>query len=342
MTLMNLLIEWLSMILSMNKKVLVTGGLGYIGSHTVIKLYENGFEPIIIDNLSNSDISILDKIEDIIGVKPIFYELDIQKHTIEIAQILLKEKVEYAIHFAGYKSVKESVNKPIKYFSNNINSTIQLLYALQVAGVKKMIFSSSATVYGEAESFPVTEDTIRKRPINPYGESKYICEDIIESTCKFTDLSAVVLRYFNPIGSHKSGTLNENPKGVPENLMPYIQRVIKGEYKELTIFGSDYNTHDGTCIRDYIDVNDLAQAHIDALKICKDEYKVYNIGSGNGYSVMDLIDAFAKQGLIVPYKIGNRRAGDIEKIYADISKAKKELGWQPTVSLEDSIRSFIK
>lgn len=324
-----------------NKKVLVTGGLGYIGSHTVVKLYENGFEPIIIDNLSNSDISVLDKIEEIIGVRPIFYELNIRIDTAQIIQILLREKVDSVIHFAGYKSVKESVDNPIKYFANNISSTAELLYILQSSNVKKMIFSSSATVYGDADCFPVLETTPRKRPINPYGESKYICEDILESTCELTDLSVVSLRYFNPIGAHPSGKIFENPKGVPENLVPYIQRVISGEYEKLTIFGNDYNTIDGTCVRDYIDVNDLAQAHINALNVCDNGYKVYNIGSGVGYSVMQIIDEFKRQGVDISYVIGERREGDIARIYADISKAKKELNWTPSIKLEDTIKSII-
>ena len=325
----------------MSKKVLVTGGLGYIGSHTVVKLYENGFEPIIVDNLSNSDISVLDKIEEIIGVRPIFYELNIHINTSQIIQILLKEKVDSVIHFAGYKSVKESVGNPIKYFANNISSTTELLYALQSSNVKKMIFSSSATVYGDADCFPVLETTPRKRPINPYGESKYICEDILESTCGLTDLSVVSLRYFNPIGAHPSGKIFENPKGTPENLVPYIQRVISGEYERLTIFGNDYNTIDGTCVRDYIDVNDLAQAHINALSVCDDGYKVYNIGSGIGYSVLQLINEFNKQGVDIPFVFSSRRSGDVSKIYADINKAKEELKWSPCISIEETIKSVI-
>lgn len=324
-----------------NKKVLVTGGLGYIGSHTVIKLYENGFEPIIVDNLSNSDISVLDKIQEIIGVRPSFYELNVRIATSQIIQILLKEKVDSVIHFAGYKSVKESVDSPIKYFANNISSTAELLYALQCSNVKKMIFSSSATVYGDADYFPVSEITPRKRPINPYGESKYICEDILESTCGLTDLSVVSLRYFNPIGAHPSGKIFENPKGTPENLVPYIQRVISGEYERLTIFGNDYDTIDGTCVRDYIDVNDLAQAHINALSVCDDGYKVYNIGSGSGYSVLQLINEFNKQGVDIPFVFAERRSGDVPKIYADINKAKEELKWSPRISIEDTIKSVI-
>lgn len=324
-----------------NKKVLVTGGLGYIGSHTVVKLYENGFEPIIVDNLSNSDISILDKIEEIIGFRPSFYESNVHTDTEQIIQILLKEQIDYVIHFAGYKSVKESVNNPVKYFSNNISSTTELLYALQDTGVKKLIFSSSATVYGDADYFPVSEITLRKRPTNPYGESKYICEDILESTCGLTDLSVVSLRYFNPIGAHPSGKIFENPKGVPENLVPYIQRVISGEYDKLTIFGNDYDTIDGTCIRDYIDVNDLAQAHINALNVCEDGYKVYNIGSGSGYSVLQLIREFNKQGVDIPFVFASRRSGDVPKIYADINKAKQELKWSPCISIEETIKSVI-
>jgi UDP-glucose 4-epimerase len=325
----------------MSKKILVTGGLGYIGSHTVVKLYENGYTPIIIDDLSNSDISVLDKIEKIVGVKPDFYEISIDsKNILKIFQIMLQNNVKHIIHFAGYKSVKESIENPLLYFSNNIESTVAILHsAIQLKA--NLVFSSSATVYGEADNFPVSEKTERKRPINPYGESKYICEDIIETTCKLKNISAVSLRYFNPIGAHPTGNLFENPKGIPENLLPYIQRVISGEYKELTIFGNDYNTHDGTCIRDYIDVNDLAQAHINALDVCGDGYKVYNIGSGSGYSVMQIINEFKKQGVDVPFIIGERRVGDVAKIYADITKAKKEMDWNPKVSLEETIKSII-
>lgn len=326
----------------MSKVILVTGGLGYIGSHTIIKLYENGYEPIIIDDLSNSNLEVLERIREITGKKPELYKYTINHETLYlITQKMLKHKVDSVIHFAGYKSVKESTIKPLSYFRNNIESTNVIMSAMNYAGVKKLVFSSSATVYGEAENFPVSENTPRKRPTNPYGESKYICEDIIESVCKFTDLSAVSLRYFNPIGAHPSGKIFENPKGQPENLMPYIQRVINGEYEKLTIFGDDYNTIDGTCIRDYIDVNDLAQAHINALDVCKDGYKVYNIGSGSGYSVLQIINEFKKQGVEVLYMIGERRNGDISKIYADISRAKKEMNWSPEVSLEETIKSII-
>jgi UDP-glucose 4-epimerase len=325
----------------MTKKVLITGGLGYIGSHTIVKLYENGYEPIIIDDLSNSDISVLDRIEKIVGVKPDFHKLSINNNNIaNIAQIILKNKVTHIIHFAGYKSVKESVENPIKYFDNNIGSTIAILHLAWQLNTK-LVFSSSATVYGEADYFPVSEQTERKRPINPYGESKYICEDIIESMCKFKNVSAVSLRYFNPIGAHPSGKIFENPKNTPENLMPYIQRVIFGEYEKLTIFGNDYDTIDGTCVRDYIDVNDLAQAHINALDACKGGYKVYNIGSGEGYSVMEIINEFKKQGVNIPYVVGERRSGDVPKIYADITKAKKEMNWSPKIPLQETVKTII-
>jgi UDP-glucose 4-epimerase len=329
------------------KKVIVTGGLGYIGSHTIVKLVEAGYEPVIIDNLSNSKLSSYSKVCEIIKSHPPIYKLDLSTESgIADLEEIFKENagdIHSVIHFAGFKSVKESILSPDKYYKNNLFSTINLLNVMKKFGIEKIVFSSSATVYGDSDSFPVSEESPRKEPTNPYGRTKYICEDIIKSYCDFGNLSPVVLRYFNPIGAHPSGKIFEDPNGTPENLVPYIKGVLDGKYSELVVFGSDYDTKDGTCIRDYIDVNDLAQAHINALDACElNKYKVYNIGSGNGYSVLDLIRAFEDQGVKIKYKIGDRRPGDVAEVYADIEKAKIELEWKPTTSLSDSIKSIIR
>lgn len=323
------------------KKIIVTGGLGYIGSHTVIKLIDSGYHPIILDNLSRSHASVFDSICKIANYKPCFHLIDLRD--LEELNSLVLNDVFGVIHFAGFKSVKESMKNSTLYFNNNVCSTINLLNFMEKNKINRFVFSSSATVYGQPNLFPVSEETDRKEPVNPYGRTKYICEDIIKSYSDFNNLASISLRYFNPIGAHPSGLIYDNPSGTPENLMPYIQRVIEGKYDYLTIFGNDYNTVDGTCVRDYIDVNDLAQAHINALESCEENvYKVYNIGSGSGYSVLQLIQAFEKLGKKVPYLIGERRKGDVEKIYADISKAKHELGWEPKISLHESVNSILK
>jgi len=318
-------------------KVLVTGGLGYIGSHTVVKLIEAGHEPVIIDNLSNSSEHVLDKIKEITGKSVKCYILDLTSAFIEG----ILSDIDCIIHFAAYKSVSESVREPIKYFDNNINSTIKVISAAKNMGVKNFIFSSSCTVYGEPDTYPVNEETPIKHAKSPYGLTKQICEEMLEHVSK-TDLNVVSLRYFNPIGAHSSGLLKETPNGTPENLMPYITGVIKGDYPHLNVFGNDYDTHDGTAIRDYIDVNDLAEAHVKAIDVAtKNRHTVINLGSGNGYSVMDVINAFEKNGHKIPYVICPRRSGDISKIYSDNSKAETIMGWKANKTLDDSIKSIL-
>jgi UDP-glucose 4-epimerase len=317
--------------------ILVTGGLGYIGSHTVVKLIQEGHNPIIVDNLSNSSIDVLDRIKTITGKEVDYHIIDLSIKPID--DILTS--IDCIIHFAAFKSVSESVREPIRYFDNNITSTIKLLQSAQNMGVKKFIFSSSCTVYGEPDKYPVNEDTPIKPAKCPYGMTKQVCEEILHEVSK-TGLNVVILRYFNPIGAHSSGLLYDNPKGIPENLIPYITGVIDGKYPKLRVFGNDYNTHDGTAIRDYIDINDLADAHVKAINVTeKENYSVINVGSGNGYSVMDILEAFKRNGHEIPYDIYPRRDGDIEKIYSDISKAKDVMGWEPTNTIDDSVKAII-
>lgn len=327
------------------KKILVTGGLGYIGSHTVVKLIENGYTPFIIDNLSNSDIKVLNDIKKITGKEVYFLHGDLcnlSPGKSNLRYLFKNFEFDAVIHFAAYKSVSESVREPLKYYENNIGGTINLLKIMKRYKVNKLIFSSSCVVYGQPDKYPVTEETPLKPAESPYGETKRICEQIIENSCSYEGINAISLRYFNPIGAHESGIIYERPKGTPENLMPYITGVIKGEYPFLKVFGNDYNTPDGTAVRDYIDVNDLAEAHVKALDyVGKNSYDVINIGSGSGYSVMEILNAFERNGKKVKYEIHPRREGDIESIYADTTKAKNTLGWVPNRSLDDSIRSLI-
>jgi len=328
-----------------NKNILVTGGLGYIGSHTIVKLIESGYTPFVIDNLSNSTISVKDDIEKITGEELYFLEGDLKSSTGQdnLHHIFKHYDIEAAIHFAAYKSVSESTKNPLEYYDNNINSTIKLLEQMKIHGVDKLVFSSSCTVYGQPEVYPVTEETPIQPAESPYGETKRVCEQIIENCSKFNDLKAISLRYFNPIGAHESGIIYERPKGTPENLMPYVTGVINGNYPFLKVFGNDYNTSDGTAVRDYIDVNDLAAAHVKALdNVGEKDYDVFNIGSGSGYSVLEVIEAFERNGKEVKYEIHPRRDGDIESIYADTTKSKELLGWEPKKSLDDSIKSLIK
>ncbi|HRW21949.1 MAG TPA: UDP-glucose 4-epimerase GalE [Bacteroidales bacterium] len=315
-------------------KVLVTGGLGYIGSHTVVKLVEAGHEPVILDDLSNSTIQTLYNLEKITGKKLQFIQADMKRDLIPLHDI------EAVIHFAAYKSVGESVKEPTKYYVNNILSLIRLIKAMEKNNVKKLIFSSSCTVYGQPDKYPVTEKTPLKEPESPYGKTKRLCEDVITDVSNRTDLNAVLLRYFNPIGNHESGLIYDNPKGKPENLLPYIVKVINKELPHLNVFGGDYNTHDGTAIRDYINVEDLAEAHIKALDI-KDKFEIFNLGSGDGYSVLDIIKTYKELGINVPYQIVDRRPGDIEAIYSDNSKAEKVLKFKTTKTLKDSIKSTL-
>lgn len=328
------------------KKVIVTGGMGYIGSHTVIELIENGFEPVIFDNLSNSDISTLDRIESITNVKVEFEQIDL-KHEIETKEVFKKYSGSAGvIHFAALKAVGESVEIPNEYYRNNVNSLLNVLDSMKIHEISNIIFSSSCTVYGQAEVLPVTEETPIQNPESPYGFSKVIGERIVQDYSYINEnIQGVSLRYFNPIGAHKSALLGELPNGVPNNLLPYITQTVSGQREYLSVFGTDYNTHDGTPIRDYLHVVDLADAHIKALNRLlegksESAHEIYNIGTGQGYSVFDVINAFEKSnGLKVNYKLAPRRDGDVETVYGDPSLANAKLNWKAQRSLEEMTRS---
>ncbi len=322
-------------------KVFVTGGLGYIGSHTVVELLNEGHDVIIIDNLYNSSRDVIEKIEKITSKKFQFYEGDVCDEEL-LDQIFHENKIDAVIHFAGSKAVGESVDNPILYYENNLISTLHLCKKMIENNCFKIIFSSSATVYGDPSELPITEKAKVGGTTNPYGTSKFMIErilnDITISNHKFT---AIVLRYFNPIGAHKSGLIGEKPNGIPNNLMPYIVRVATGKLEILSVFGNDYDTPDGTGVRDYIHVVDLAKGHIKALEKSPqlDGIHYYNLGTGSGYSVLDLVHAFEKvNGVSVPYKIVGRRPGDIASCYADSSLAYKELGWKAELGIEDMMR----
>lgn len=327
-------------------KILVTGGTGYIGSHTVVELMCNGFDVVIVDNLSNSSLDVLDGITRIVGERPAFFHGDIT----DLSQLkrLFDEhpNIEGIINFAASKAVGESVHKPILYYRNNLNGLLNLLDLMPLYGVKGIVFSSSCTVYGEPDRNPIDETAPVKRPTSPYGATKQISEEIIEDVITSgAPIRSILLRYFNPIGAHPSACIGELPNGVPQNLVPYLTQAAAGIRKELTVFGDDYNTPDGSCIRDYIDVNDLAKAHVVALKRLlykKDtpNLEVFNLGTGNGCSVLGLINAFEKAtGVKVPYKIGERRQGDIEQIWADPRKANEVLGWKAETPIERTLES---
>lgn len=318
--------------------VLVTGGLGYIGSHTVIELIEEGFEPIVIDNLSNSKLEVKDKIEKITGKKLKVYIEDVCNEE-SLDKIMTENNITDVIHFAGYKAVGESVAKPIMYYENNLLSTISLLKQMKKHHVKNIIFSSSATVYGQPEKLPITEDSKVGGTTNPYGTTKLMIEKILSDVYKAdNEMNITILRYFNPVGGHVSGLLGESPNGIPNNLMPYIVRVAVGKLECLSVFGNDYDTKDGTGVRDYIHVVDLAKGHIAAIKHMNG-LRYYNLGTGTGYSVLELVNAFEKvNNLKVNYKIVERRPGDIASCYADSSKALKELNWKAEKTLEDMMK----
>jgi UDP-glucose-4-epimerase len=318
--------------------VLVTGGLGYIGSHTVIELIEEGFEPIVIDNLSNSKLEVKDKIEKITGKKLKVYIEDVCNEE-RLDKIMTENNITDVIHFAGYKAVGESVAKPIMYYENNLLSTISLLKQMKKHHVKNIIFSSSATVYGQPEKLPITEDSKVGGTTNPYGTTKLMIEKILSDVYKSdNEMNITILRYFNPVGGHVSGLLGESPNGIPNNLMPYIVRVAVGKLECLSVFGNDYDTKDGTGVRDYIHVVDLAKGHIAAIKHMNG-LRYYNLGTGTGYSVLELVNAFEKvNNLKVNYKIVERRPGDIASCYADPSKALKELNWKAEKTLEDMMK----
>ena len=315
--------------------VLVTGGAGYIGTHTVVELVKAGFDVVVVDNLSNANREALDRVEKITGKKIVFYENDVRDRA-ALELIFTAHDIDWVIHFAGLKAVGESVAKPIEYYDNNLVSTLVLLETMKKFGVKNIVFSSSATVYGEPERLPLDEDC-RLSTTNPYGTTKlmqeYILRDVWVSDHEW---NIALLRYFNPVGAHESGLIGEDPKGIPNNLMPYVAQVASGKLKEIGVFGNDYPTPDGTGVRDYIHVVDLARGHVAAIKGLKESgVHIYNLGTGKGYSVLDMIKAFgAACGKELPYAIKPRRAGDVPACYASSKKAEKELGWKAEYDLE--------
>lgn len=328
----------------MNKKILITGGLGYIGSHTAVELINEGYRVTIIDDLSNSSLDVLDGIEKITGVRPEFVKLDMRdKQT--LSQFLDQHTIDGVIHFSAFKAVGESVEKPLAYYENNLNALVYLLQELTVRNIQSLIFSSSCTVYGQADELPVTEKAPVKPAESPYGYTKQVGEIIIRDTVRATGLKAIALRYFNPIGAHPTAIIGELPLGVPQNLVPFITQTAIGLRTELSVFGNDYPTPDGTAIRDYIHVVDLAKAHIAALERLlgqsnKENFEVFNIGTGKGSSVLEVIQTFEKvSGQKLNYKITSRRSGDIVAAYADTALANKELGWNTKYSLEEALAS---
>ena len=320
--------------------ILVTGGTGYIGSHTVVELMAAGHEVFIIDNLSNSKPAVLDRIARIIGRKPGFAEIDI-RDGVALRQLMAQHQFEAVIHFAGLKAVGESVSQPLRYYDNNVGGSVALLEAMREAGIKSLVFSSSATVYGDPASVPIRED-FPLSATNPYGRSKLMIEDILRDLAKSDpEWRIALLRYFNPVGAHASGLIGEDPNGIPNNLMPYLTQVAVGRLKELSVFGSDYPTADGTGVRDYIHVVDLAQGHVAALPALAAQRGVLtvNLGTGHGYSVLDMVNAFKRAtGRDVPYKLAPRRPGDVAQCYADPERAQALLGWRATRGIEDMCR----
>lgn len=329
-------------------KILVTGGTGYIGSHTVVELHNAGYTPIIVDNLSNSTIKILDQIEKIIGKKPEFHQFDLcdEERVFNFANT--HKDITGIIHFAASKAVGESVQEPLKYYHNNFFSLINLLNAYKDRPID-FVFSSSCTVYGEPDELPVTESAPVKKATSPYGNTKQIAEEILEETAQAKDnYHIIALRYFNPVGAHESGLIGELPIGVPQNLLPFITQTAIGKREKLTVFGDDYDTPDGSCIRDYIHVVDLAKAHVAAIqrleaKKADDRYEVFNVGTGNGYSVLEAVRAFEKAAQVkLNYEIGPRREGDIIKVWGDVTKSKNVLGWQAKLGIDEMMASAWK
>lgn len=318
------------------KKILVTGGLGFIGSHTVVELFQNGYEPIIVDNLSNSYHSVLDGIKAITEKTPVFYEVDICNQN-ELKKIFKEHTIDAVIHFAAYKAVGESVSNPLKYYKNNVYGLISLMEIMAENNLKNIVFSSSCTVYGQPDLVPVDEKAPIKPALSPYGNTKQICEEILRDDMRFRTIS---LRYFNPVGAHPSGHIGELPIGTPNNLIPYITQTAAGLLKQITIHGNDYNTPDGTCIRDYIHVVDLAKAHVKALNrmlitTSQSHFEVFNLGTGNGSSVLEVIQAFEKStSQKLNYTIGPRRPGDVEQVWANATLAKEQLNWEAEKTVE--------
>jgi len=328
-------------------KILVTGGTGYIGSHTVVELQNSGYEVIVLDNLSNSNIEVLNGIEKITGIRPAFENTDCTDY-VNLDRMCEKHTdIEAIIHFAASKAVGESVEKPLLYYRNNLLSLINLLQLMPIHKIKNIVFSSSCTVYGQPDILPVTESAPIKLALSPYGNTKQICEEIIKDTILANPAvyQSIILRYFNPIGAHPSAEIGELPNGIPNNLLPFVTQTARGLRKQLQVFGDDYNTPDGSCIRDYIHVVDLARAHVIAVKRLIDEksdsnVEIFNLGTGRGLSVFEILRTFEKVNNVkVPYKIVGRRAGDIEKVWADPSYANEVLGWQATETVEETLRS---
>ncbi len=330
----------------MSKQILVTGGTGYIGSHTVVELQNAGYEVVIVDDLSNSEAKVADQIAEITGTKPELHIFDLADREKTLQFFKSHPNLKAIIHFAAFKAVGESVQKPLEYYRNNINSLMNILEGMKTYNVPNIVFSSSCTVYGQPDKLPVTEQTPRLPAESPYGNTKAICEDIIRDFC-FTNknINGIALRYFNPIGAHPSALIGELPVGVPNNLVPFITQTAAGLREQLSIFGDDYDTPDGTAIRDYINVVDLSKAHVVAISRLlnnkqKNNYEFFNVGTGNGYSVMELVKSFIKvTGVNLNYKLVARRAGDIEKIWADTTLANTELGWKAEKSLDETLLS---
>lgn len=329
------------------KKILVTGGLGFIGSHVVVELQKAGFKVVIIDDLSNSKIEVLEQITEITEIKPEFHQIDLRDKKI-VHNFFNENVIDGVIHFAAFKAVGESVQKPLDYYENNINALVYLLQEMKDRNIDYFIFSSSCTVYGQADELPITENAPVKVAESPYGNTKQIGEEIIKDSCKAYNMNAIALRYFNPIGAHESIKIGELPLGVPQNLIPFITQTAAGIREELAVFGDDYPTPDGTAIRDYIHVVDLAKAHVKALqrlldKKNKENFEFFNVGTGKGSSVMEIIKSFEKvTQQLLNYKITNRREGDITAAYADTTKANVVLGWKPQETLEEALLSAWK
>ena len=328
------------------KKILVTGGLGYIGSHVVVELQNNGFEVIIIDDLSNCSEKVLDGIVEITGIRPVFKKIDLKEKQNVIDFFHNHSDLDGVIHFAAFKAVGESVNDPLKYYENNIHSLVYLLNEINKTDNPKLIFSSSCTVYGQADVLPITEAAPIKEPESPYGNTKKLGEQIIKDTCNASSkLQTISLRYFNPIGAHKSAKIGELPNGTPQNLVPFVTQTGIGLRKKLSIFGNDYPTRDGTCIRDYIHVTDLAKAHVIAMrrlleKKNTENFEVFNIGTGRGKSVLEVINTFEEvTGVKINYSYGKRRSGDVISAYADTKKANNVLRWKSELNLKDALHS---
>ena len=327
----------------MAKKIMVTGGAGYIGSHTVVALHQKGYDIVVVDNLSNSSDVILDMLAKITGQRPAFEKLDLCKEQELRSFFKRHHDIDGVIHFAALKAVGESVEFPLKYYHNNLVSLINLLRCMQEFHCSKLVFSSSCTVYGQPDSLPVNEQAPVKKAESPYGNTKQISEEIIEETVLSSPIRAISLRYFNPIGAHESGLIGELPLGIPNNLVPFITQTAIGKLPRLRVFGNDYNTPDGTCIRDYIDVNDLDKAHVVAVERMLSEknehpYEVFNLGTGKGYSVMETIKTFEKvSGVKLNYEMADRRSGDIEQVWADTTYANLKLGWKAEKGLEEML-----